>query len=129
MVPDSADADVVIAPITNNAIGQAITYYLTINAGENFVENTVAATDNYIVLNGTLIVDGAVSLGAGSVLDMDGGFLSAGTLEDGGFDIQGSGTIATPNAFANTGTIIGDGLTLDVGTLQNSGELLAQGRV
>ena len=129
-VPDSADADVVIGPITDNAYGYDLSYLIDIGAGESFAENTVSLTANYIQLEGTLSVAGIFSLDPGE-LDMNGGLLSAGTLENGGSDIQGSGTIVTPNAFVNTGTIAsGTGaLTLDVGSLQNEGELFGEGQI
>jgi hypothetical protein len=129
VVPNAANADVVIGPVTENAGNQPLSYILEIGAGESFAENTVSVTSNTIALDGTLSVAGVLSLGGAGELDLDGGLLSAGTLENGGFGFQGSGTIVTPGTFINTGMIASSigSLTLDVGALQNSGELFADG--
>ena len=129
VVPDSADAEVVIAPITVIVNGQTYPYLIDVGASESLTEDTVSVSGNSIQLEGTLNVAGAFSLGPAGELDIKGGLLSAGTLVNGGFDIQGFGTIVTPNAFTNTGTIAsGNGeLTLDVGSLQNEGEIFAEG--
>ena len=125
VVPNAADADVVIAPITETGTGTTLDYEIDVKPGESFAENTISMTGNEVELQGTMSIAGVFSVGGGG-LDMYGGLLSVGSLQNsGGGGIGGSGTITTPSAFDNSGSIYGDGLTLDVGALQNSGVLSA----
>ena len=128
MVPNAPDADVVFPTITNAATNQTYESDVTIKPGESYSAASVDVANNYLILDGSLSVAGAVDLNNGSLLvDTSGGTLSFGSLQTEGSEIQGSGTLASPGPVTNDGVIYGNGLVLRVGSFQNTGSLVAEG--
>ena len=127
LVPNAADADVVFPLITVPSSGDIYTSDVTINASESYVTRSITDMDAYLEINGTLSVSGAISLGAMSEIDLDGGSLSFGSLTSAAYDIQGSGQVATTGTLTNTQSIVGSGLTVTASSLLNPGTLAAAG--
>ena len=88
VVPNGPDADVIFPTITRGG-GTFSTYtsFVTIATGQSYAARSVSVTNNYLILDGTLTVGGALVLNAGSELDMTGGTLTLGSLQNSGYDI------------------------------------------
>lgn len=129
VVPDSVDADVVIPEIIQLSSGSAYTYFLTIDAGASYTIDSLSIAANYLDLYGSLGVAGGFDLLPQSELDIMGGTLSIGSLQNTGIDIQGYGEIASAGSIVNQGMIDGTdgtgnvGLTLSFGAFDNTGLL------
>jgi hypothetical protein len=99
--------------------------FVSIASGESYSVNTVSLASNYLTIDGDLTVATDFAIQAGREIDMGGGTLNAGTLENDGFDIQGDGQVTTTGLLTNNSEIGGNGLTLTLGGLVNNGTLVA----
>jgi hypothetical protein len=122
VVPNGADADVEFPIVYFN--GSPYTYFVGIASGESVAVRSVAL-DDYLELYGALSVSRDLTENAGAEIDILGGTLEFGSLVNNGFDIQGQGEVQSPGVLTNDSEIIGEGLTISVAGLVNSGSLLA----
>jgi hypothetical protein len=121
VVPNGASADVVFPVITTSS-GSVYTSFVSMTSNKAYTLNSLdMLSDDLTVGNLTVLSD--ITLTSSSEIDM-GGTLSAGSLENGGFDIQGGGQI-TVSDLTNTSEIIGSGLTVTATNLNNTGRLIA----
>jgi hypothetical protein len=129
--PDASDADVIIPQIMYQS--SPLVTFITISNGDSYSANSVSITDNYLELFGSLSVTNNVTLNAGSEIDisndvnppanlMIGGSLN---LEAGSLDIQGVGQVTVTGTITNASEIIGNGLIVTAGGLDNTGKLIA----
>jgi hypothetical protein len=123
VAPNAPDADVVIPE--SDVAGQPYVSVITLTAPDTTVHSlSIAAND--LLLNGALMVGDALSLSAGAELAMaSGSSLTAASVVNDGFDIQGAGQITCFGAFQNETRVIGEGLILSAGSLDNEGLLAA----
>ncbi len=131
IVPDSADAQVIIPTVTFTNGGGVYTSFITIESGESYAVQSVTISNNYLSLIGNLSISGALDLQTGSEIDLAGGTLSFGSLDNDNIDLQGYGQIVTTGTLDNTGSIAGTGngtgLIIDAATFQNTGLIGADG--
>ncbi len=131
VVPDSADAQVIIPTVTFTNGGGVYTSFITIESGESYAVQSVTISNNYLSLIGNLSISGALDLQTGSEIDLAGGTLSFGSLDNDNIDLQGYGQIVTTGTLDNTGSIAGTGngtgLIIDAATFQNTGLIGANG--
>lgn len=127
VVPNSPDADVDFPTVTETNSGQPYISFVSIQAGESFAVHSVALRD-YLLIYGSLSVSGNLTQYANGEIDMSGGTLTAGTINNDGYDIQGDGRIIV-DTLTNDTLIIGNNLTIDATTLINNGTLAAGGGV
>ena len=123
VVPNSPDADVVIPTITSG--GSPYDSIITISNAQTYSVDSVSLSSNALFVAGTLSVAADFDNAAGGLINMEGGSLSAGSLENSGEDIRGSGQISVTGTVTNAQSIFGSGLTLTVAALNNSGNLEA----
>jgi hypothetical protein len=124
VVPDGARADVII-PVVTLSGGGTDASFISIASDESYSVHSVSLASNYLTINGDLTVAVDFAIQAGGEIDMGGGTLAAGTLENDGIDIQGDGQVNTTGVLTNDSSIIGTGLTLALGGLVNDGTLEA----
>jgi hypothetical protein len=124
-VPNDANADVVIPTITVLSTGQPYWSDISAPANTNFTIHSATITNNYLTVAGTLSALGLISILQGAEIDMAGGTLNAGAMQNDGIDIQGPGNIVVSGTLSNTSEIIGNGLSVTAGNLDNTGLLLA----
>jgi hypothetical protein len=126
VVPDAADADVVMPLITS--YGNPYPFYVTIDSNESYVVHSLTIVDQDLFIDGSLSVGGDLSVGAGTDIVLSNGSLAIGSLSNAaGIEIGGSGQISSGGSIDNQGEITGNGLTLDFAGLQNDGTLGAGG--
>lgn len=121
VVPNSPDADVVIPNVTYTS-GGAYSSSISIDPGQSYSINSARIVSNHLLLNGSLTVTGALSLSSGGEVDLKGGRLSIGALDNSGYDIQGSGEVTSQGSIVNTGLIVGN-LVLSLHEFTNSGRV------
>jgi hypothetical protein len=122
VVPNSPDADVVFPAIFSN--GQPYASFVSTNAA--ITVNSISLTGNYILVNSSLSVLHDTAVQAGGEIDMhSGGTFSTGTLENNGYDIQGTGQVNVSGQLTNNTQIVGSNLTVTAAELSNPGELVA----
>ncbi len=131
IVPDSADAQVIIPTVTDTSDGDAYATIITIGSSESYAVQSVTIANNYLSLIGNLSMSGALDLQTGSQVDLAGGTLSFGSLGDDNGLLQGYGQIVATGTLDNTGTIggigNGTGLTINAATFHNTGLIGASG--
>jgi hypothetical protein len=115
--PNSLSADVVIPSLSSG-------WAITIESGQSYSVNSVSLTGNVLIIDGTLSVTNGFSIMSGGEIDMAGN-LSVGSLVNDGVDIQGNGQVSVVGTITNQTSIIGDGLTVTAGGLDNTGTLQA----
>jgi hypothetical protein len=127
VVPNSPTVDVIIPEITVNGSGSPYTSFITVY--DTYTVSSLSLAHNYLVLNGAnLTVAHNLDISNFGEIDLLGAVsLSAGSIDNNGFDIQGSGTITTTGLFLNETTVFGSGLNLTAGSLSNAGALIAPG--
>jgi hypothetical protein len=123
VVPNSADADVVFPTVTILSTGDV--YHSFVSVTSPVTVNSISLTNNYLLTYSTLSVANAVAINHGGEIDMYGGSLSAGSVQNNGNDIQGDGQVHVSGTLTNNSSIIGSGLTLTVANLVNAGTLQA----
>jgi len=124
VVPNASDADVDFPTVTQTGTGSIYTSSVSILGGESFAIRSLALRD-YLIVSGSLTVSGQITQYEAGEIDMSGGTLTADSLVNGAYDIQGSGHVVVGTLTNNT-LIIGDGtLTIDATTLVNNGTLAA----
>jgi hypothetical protein len=121
VVPNSPSADVVFPTVMGGTGIYAS--FVTIPGAQSYSVNSVSVSNNYLVIDGSLSVANDLALLAGGEIDMGGGSLSAGSFENGGVDIQGSGQVHVSGTMSNTAEVVGGGLTLTLAGLNNTGRL------
>ncbi len=131
IVPDGADAQVLIPTVTFTSGGAAYATIITIGSGESYAVQSVTISNNYLSLIGNLSISGALDLQTGSQVDLAGGTLSFGSLDNDNGLLQGYGQIVATGTLDNTGKIggigNGTGLTINAATFQNTGSIGASG--
>jgi hypothetical protein len=128
VVPNSPAVDVIIPKITANPSGA--TYVSFVQVTDTFTVSSLSLANNYVILNGAgnLTVAHDLTISDFGEIDMNGAVsLSAGSIDNNGFDIQGSGTITTTGLFLNETAVFGSGLNLTAGSFTNVGALNAGG--
>jgi len=124
VVPDGASADVVFPVVTLSGDGTDVSF-VSIASDESYSVDSVSLASNFLTIDGDLMVATDFAIQADGEIDMGGGTLEAGTLENAGSDIQGNGQVGTTGTLTNNSSIIGNGLTLTLGGLVNDGTLEA----
>ncbi len=131
IVPNSADAQVIIPTVTYTSDGSVYATIITIGSDEGYAVQSVTIANNYLSLIGNLSISGALDLQTGSQIDLAGGTLSFGSLDDDNGLLQGYGQIVATGTLDNTGAIGGSGngtgLTIDAATFHNTGSIGANG--
>src|ERR1700754_1091111 len=130
VVPNSPTVDVIIPEVTLNGSGNPYASFISIT--DTYTVSSLSLTHNYLILNGSGNLTVAHNLDIfGSnfgEIEMFGAVsLSAGSIDNNGFRILGSGTITTTGLFRNETEVVGGGLNLTAGSLTNDGLLLATG--
>ncbi len=149
IVPNSADAQVLIPTVTYTNGGEVYTTIITIASGESYAVQSVTISNNSLTLignlsmsgtlnlqtggeidlaGGTLSIDGVLDLQTGGEIDLAGGTLSFGSLSDNNGDIQGYGQIVTTGTLDNAGILdggggSGNGLIINAATFRNTGTI------
>jgi hypothetical protein len=111
VVPDGASADVVFPVVTLSGGGTDYSF-VSIASYESYSVDSVSLTQNYLTINGDLMVATDFAVQAGGEIDMGGGTLDVDTLENGGSDIQGYGQVNTTGVLTNNSSIISSDSTL-----------------
>jgi hypothetical protein len=136
-VPDSATADVYIAPVLVSQTAQSAAFVLDLPAGQSVTLGTLEIGGNTLQLEGALQVGGPVAILGGAGLLLEGGTASAAswTLSTSptpgnvnNSNILGFGTVAATGAFVNHGLIednSAQALTITAATLYNDGTVFA----
>jgi hypothetical protein len=124
VVPDDASAEVIFPVVTLSGGGTDVSF-VSIASDESYSVASVSLASNYLTIDGDLTVATDFAIQADGEIDMGGGTLEAGAVENGGFDIQGYGQVNTTGVLTNNSSIIGNGLTLTLGGLVNDGTLEA----
>ncbi|HZZ24752.1 MAG TPA: hypothetical protein VFE60_20190 [Roseiarcus sp.] len=124
VVPDGPSAEVVV-PVVTLSGGGADTSFVSIASDENHSVDSVSLASNVLTIDGDLAVATDFAIKPDGEIDMGGGALDAGTLENGGFDIQGDGQVTITGVLTNNSEVVGNGLTLTLGELVNDGTLVA----
>lgn len=122
--PDSIDADITIPTTTILATGNPYVSYIALSSGTAIDARSLSMENNYLSIGGSLTVAQDVTIGNGAEINMIGGQLTAGTINSGGINIQGYGTINATHLVSST-QIVGNGLTINAATLDNDGEVAA----
>ena len=130
VVPNSPAVDVIIPKITVNETGNP--YVSFVQVTDTFTVSSLSIAFNYLILNGSgnLTVAHNLDIFGSSFgeIEMFGAVsLSAGSIDNNGFRILGSGTITTTGLFRNETEVFGGGLNLTAGSLTNAGLILATG--
>ena len=103
VVPNSADAQVLIPTVTfTNGDGIYATI-ITIGSGESYAVQSLTIANNSISLFGNLSISGALDLQTGGEIDLFGGTLSFGSLDDDNVYLEGSGRIGATGRLDNPG--------------------------
>jgi len=124
VVPNAPDADVDFPTVTRTGTGEIYTSFVNILAGESFAVRSVALRD-YLTIAGSLTVDGQLTAHEVSEINMTGGTLSAGSIVNDGYGIQGPGHI-TVGTLTNNTLIQGNGnLTITANAFVNNGTIAA----
>jgi FG-GAP-like repeat len=123
-VPNGPSAEVVI-PVVTLSGGETDASFISIASDESYSVESVSLASNYLTIDGDLTVATDFAIQAGGEIDMGGGTLDAGTVENDGIDIQGDGQVITTGLLTNDSEIVGNGLTLTLGGLVNDGALIA----
>ena len=130
-MPDGADAQVIIPTVIETSDGDTYATIITIGSGESYAVQSVTIANNYLSLIGNLSISGALDLQTGSQVDLAGGTLSFGSLDNDNGLLQGYGQIVATGTLDNTGKIggigNGTGLTINAATFQNTGSIGASG--
>jgi hypothetical protein len=129
VVPDGASAEVVFPLVTLSGGGTDVSF-ISIASDESYSVDSVSPASNYLTVDGDLAVATDFAIQSGGEIDMGGGTLDAGTVENDGTDIQGYGQVTTTGVLTNNSEIDGydgNGLTLTLGGLVNDGTLVASG--
>jgi hypothetical protein len=129
VVPNSPTVDVIIPKITASGTGNV--YISFVQVTDTFTVSSVSLANNYLVFNGAgnLTVAHNLTISDSGEIDLFGGgvSLSAGSIDNNGIDIQGSGNVTTTGLFLNETIVNGQGLNLTAGSLTNVGSLIAGG--
>ena len=123
IVPNAPDADVDFPTVTQTSTGSVYTSFVNILEGKSFSVRSVDLRD-YLIVRGSLTVSGQLTQEAPGEIDMLGGTITAGSIVNNAYDIQGDGHLVV-GTLTNNSLIIGGNLTVDVATLVNNGTLEA----
>jgi hypothetical protein len=123
-IPDVPSAEVVIQAVAPSG-GGTDTAFISVASDESYSVDSVQLASNFLTIDGVLTVAADFALQAGGAIDVEGGTLDAGTLENNGSDIQGYGQVTTTGVLTNNSEIVGEDLTLTLGGLVNGGTLVA----
>ena len=122
--PNAADADVIFPRITTSG-GDVFWSVVTVPGGLSFSAHSVSIRNNVLWMFGNLTVSGDFALDPGGSVEMRGGILSVGSLENNGTQINRNGQIFVAGLLTNNTEIVGSGLTITAGSLTNTGLLAA----
>jgi hypothetical protein len=131
VAPDGPSAEVVFPVVTLSGGGTDYSF-VSIASAESYSVDSVSLASNYLTIDGDLTAATDFDIQADGEIDMGGGTLDAGTVENSGFDIQGYGQVTTTGVLTNNSEIDGyhgNGLTLTLGGLVNDGTLVASGNL
>ncbi len=123
-IPDVPSAEVVIQAGAPSG-GITETSFISIASDESYSVDSVQLASDFLTIDGDLTVAADFAIQAGGAIDMEGGTLDVGTLENDGSDIQGYGQLTATGVLTNSSEIAGEDLTLTLGGLVNSGTLAA----
>jgi hypothetical protein len=123
-VPDTSSAEVVF-PVVALSDGGTNTSFISVAFDENYLADSVQLASNVLTIDGALTVATDFAIQAEGEIDLEGGTLDAGTLENDESDIQGYGQLTTTGVLTNNSEIVGEDLTLTLGALVNGGTLVA----
>jgi len=123
VVPNDPALDVVIPTTTVIATGEPYGSYITLRL--SYGVKSLSLSNNILKLDGLgtfTIVDDLNLLNPGaSMLLMGGMSLSAGSIDNHGETITGTGTVTSAGLFLNAGNLFGSGLSVTAGSLTNTG--------
>ena len=125
VVPNSPDADVDFPIVTQTSTGTVYTSTVEVNSGDSFSAHSVQLRD-YLLVYGNLSVSGQLTQYSDGEIDMMSGTLTAGSIVNNAYDIQGNGTVNV-TSLTNNQLIIGSGLTVNATSLNNVGTLASGG--
>ncbi len=127
-MPNGADAQVIFPTVTFTNGGGVYTSFITIGSGESYAVQSVTISNNYLSLIGNLSISGALDLQSTGEIDLAGGTLSFGSLDNDNARLQGYGQIVTTGTLDNTGIIDGgggSGLVINAAAFHNTGTIAA----
>src|SRR5436305_521410 len=124
VVPNDPAVDVIVP--TTIVLKTGNPYVSMITETGAIATGSLTISNNYLILEGSLTVTHALNISAGGEIDMsDGAVLSAGSIDNNGYDIQVAGNIFVTGLFLNESSLVGTGLNLTAGSLTNTGSLIA----
>jgi hypothetical protein len=123
-VPDTSSAEVVF-PVVALSDGGTNTSFISVAFDESYLADSVQLASNSVTIDGDLTAATDFAIQAEGEIDLEGGTLDAGTLENDGSNIQGYGQLTTTGVLTNNSEIVGEDLTLTLGGLVNGGTLVA----
>jgi hypothetical protein len=122
VVPNDPALDVVIPTTTVIATGEPYVSFITVRS--SYGVKSLSISNNLLKLEGlgTLTIGNELKLLGGASLLLTGGLnLSAGSIDNHGQTITGTGTVTSTGLFVNAGNLFGSGLTVTAGSLTNTG--------
>jgi hypothetical protein len=123
VVPNAPTANVFFPVIESD--GEPADFEVQILAGSEYSIASLTMNADFLDVAGDLSVGGFVQLNPGSEIDMDDGILSAASVTIAGSDIQGPGQIDVTGLLDVQTEIVGSGLSIQAGSLDNQGSLIA----